>query len=186
MEVGGVPPGHVRRRSDRRLGLHGEERLLEAGGDQSGDLAVATHCSPLANNERGNSNGSTSADASGTAASKSYSLEHRIQRVSTPYRRHPAAQRSCRGLFGCRGSVFAAAECVDQKIGDSMPRDLACPSRVVVDNGRRNRGRIFARAPRSRSASVPQGSGGISQLPFPTYRGLRIVVQFFNLTISSR
>lgn len=34
MEVGGVPPGHVRRRSDRRLGLHGEERLLEAGGDR--------------------------------------------------------------------------------------------------------------------------------------------------------
>lgn len=34
MEVGGVPPGDVRRRRDRRAGLHSEERLLEAGGDR--------------------------------------------------------------------------------------------------------------------------------------------------------
>ena len=102
---------------------------------EPGDLAVATHCSPLANNERSNSsNGSNgSTNASGTAASKSYSLEHRIQRVSTLDRRHLAAQRSYRGLFGCRGSVFAAAECVDQKIGDSVPRAVACPLRIVVD-----------------------------------------------------
>lgn len=148
MEVGGVPPGDVWRWRDRCVSLYGEERLLEAGGDQPGDLAVATHCSPLANNERSNSNGSNSTNgstnASGSAASKSYSLEHRIQRVSTLDRRHLAAQRSYRGLFGCRRSIFAAAECVDQKIGDSMPRAVACPLRVVV-NANAEIGRIFRR-----------------------------------------
>lgn len=91
---------------------------------EPGDLAIATHCSPLADNERSNSsNGITdSTDADGTAASKSYSPVHRIRRVSAPARRHLAARRSYRGLSGCRGSVFAAAECVDQKIADSVPR----------------------------------------------------------------
>jgi len=31
LEVGGVPPPHVRRWSHRRLGLHRQERMLEAG-----------------------------------------------------------------------------------------------------------------------------------------------------------
>lgn len=34
MEVGGVPPGDVRRWRDRCVSLYGEERLLEAGRDR--------------------------------------------------------------------------------------------------------------------------------------------------------
>ncbi|KAH0954505.1 hypothetical protein HN011_012159, partial [Eciton burchellii] len=41
LEVGGIPPPHVRGWSHRRLGLHRQERLLEAGRYQPGDLAGA-------------------------------------------------------------------------------------------------------------------------------------------------
>lgn len=32
LEIGGVPPTHVRRRGHRRLGLHRQERMLKVGG----------------------------------------------------------------------------------------------------------------------------------------------------------
>lgn len=123
MEVGGVPSADVRRRGDRRASLHREARLLQARGNQPGDLAVATHCSPLADYERSNSNDST--NASGSAAGESYSLEHRIRRASTLGSKHLVGRSSCQELFGCRGSAFAAVESVNQKIVAGEPRRLS-------------------------------------------------------------